>query len=45
MGPAACDVGEFVSEFCREVLARGVHSLSDITGKLRVHQVIMSYGS
>ena len=37
--PVPGDVGETVSVFCRVVLARGVHSLAQITSKLQVHQV------
>jgi hypothetical protein len=36
-GPSS--VGESMEELCREVLAQGVHSLSEITNRLRVHQV------
>lgn len=38
-GEAAGGMGDCMAEYCRELLASGVHSLADITGRLRVHQV------
>jgi hypothetical protein len=41
-GPSS--VGESMEELCREVLAQGVHSLSEITNRLRVHQGTLGQG-
>lgn len=37
-------MGDGMAEYCRELLANGVHSLADITGRLRVHQGTLGRG-